>query len=252
MKWYSYLKSNRDNGMDSDVNPVSKGQALMDYEKIDDNNFIVCQKLKYLSFGRFTNYLDFVKHMIKNTPEPQKCYYETIFGDKTQRPYFDIEFYTKSELANGGIWIPEDEADESVRCLVKCILEELQVLTSLENPLLHNKTNILVFTSHSTKEVEGKTVIGDKRSYHIVVEGFCLGNFRENKEFHDRIVKRLPEKWKDIIDHSMYKSLQQFRIVGNTKWQSSRYNVISDELTLNYNFQILGYLRLYQKAIIKE
>jgi hypothetical protein len=227
MKWYTYLKSN------SEVQGP-KGKALMDYENIDANNFIVCQKLKFLSFGRFNNYLDFAKYMLKNTPENQKCYYETIFGDKGQRPYFDIEFYTKKDLDEGGFCIPENEADESVDFLVKCIFNELQDQLGISNPLEINKSHIFVFTSHSTKEVEGIKKIGDKRSYHIVVEGFSVSNYKDNKEFHDRVIKRMPEKWKDIVDHSMYKSLQQFRIVGNTKWQNDRYKILSEELTMNY------------------
>jgi hypothetical protein len=229
MKWYIYLKSN-DLPEEERVVRNSKGGALLDYETYEENNLIVCHKLKFLNFGKFSSYLEFAKYMIKNTPVENRCFYETIFGDKTQRPYFDIEFYTsltgeKPKDGEEGFYLRESEADESVEALVDCILEELKEQTRNENPLSVNKSHILVFTSHKS----------NKKSYHVVVEGFSVGNFKENKEFHDRIMKRMPLGWKDIVDHSMYKSLQQFRIAGNMKWQSNRVKVIDVKLTRSWN-----------------
>jgi len=211
MRWYKYLKTNED----------KIGKALMDHEKIDDNNLVICQKLEYLSFGRFTNYLDFAKHMIKNTPINERCYYETIFGNNRQRLYFDIEFFTSER--DGEVYIPESDADKSIEHLVKIISEELNLITG-NNALKNNKSHILVFTSHAN----------DKRSYHIIVEGYYVVDYKQNKAFHDRVNEKYPEKWRCIIDHSMYKSLQQFRIVNNTKWKDKRYKTLSEELTINY------------------
>jgi hypothetical protein len=215
MKWYKYLKSNDD----------KIGRALLDYEKFEDNNIIICQKLEYLTFGKFINYLDFAKHMIKNTPLHERCYYETIFGNSRQRPYFDIEFYTTRK--EGEVYVPESEADESIRQLISIILEELNIIVNNNkdiNALKNNKSHILVFTSHAE----------DKRSYHIVIEGYSVADFKQNKAFHDKIVEKYPEKWRAVIDHSMYKSLQQFRIVGNTKWKAKRVKTLNDTLTISY------------------
>jgi hypothetical protein len=218
MKWYTYLKTNEE----------KQGKALLDYETLEEDNIIICQKLEFLSFGRFNNYLDFAKHMLKGTSVENRCFYETIFGNKPQRPYFDIEFYTEPHETD--FWLPEEEADESVRKLTTFIIEELNEIVQLpapENALQHNKSHILVFTSHA----------GPKRSYHVVVEGYSVSDYKQNKEFHDRVMKRMPEKWRNIVDHSMYKSIQQFRIVGNTKWKSNRYKTLSDELTVNYKLR---------------
>jgi hypothetical protein len=218
MKWYTYLKSNEE----------KQGKALLDYEVQEEHNIIICQKLEFLSFGKFNNYLDFAKYMLKSTAVENRCFYETIFGNSPQRPYFDIEFYTTAHETE--FWLPEEEADESIRCITKCIIDELTEIIQLpetENVLQHNKSHILVFTSHA----------GPKRSYHVVVEGYSVSGFKQNKEFHDRVMKRMPDKWKNIVDHSMYKSVQQFRIVGNTKWKSNRYKTLSDELTINYKMR---------------
>ena len=229
MKWYIYLKSS-DLSDEEKATRSSRGGALLDYETYEDNNLIVCHKLKFLNFGKFLNYLEFAKYMIKNTPPENRCFYETIFGDKTQRPYFDIEFYVSSDGekpkdGEEGVYIKENEADESVDFLTKCILEELKEQTHNDNPLGLNKSHILVFTSHKAT----------KKSYHVVVEGFSVGNFKENKEFHDRIIKRMPLEWKNIVDHGMYKSLQQFRIAGNMKWQSNRPKILDNKLTKSWN-----------------
>jgi hypothetical protein len=228
MKWYTYLKNNEEG---------KKGSALLDYEILEDNNLVVCHKLKYLNFGRFNTYLEFAKYMIKNTPEENRCFFECIFGDKNQRPYFDIEFYSNEEGVKIGeenheLCLKEEDADESVKCLVQCIFEELSEQTSNENPLKINKSHILVFTSHSLPKPETNTI---KKSYHIIIEGFCVNNYKDNKEFHDRVVRRMPEKWVNIIDHSVYNSLRQLRIVGNMKWQSNRFKILNENLTLNYN-----------------
>jgi hypothetical protein len=203
----------------------------MDYETIEDFNLVICQKLEFLYFGKFNNYLDFSRYMIRETKPHLRCYYETIFGTQSQKPYFDIEFYTDESgkiPKDGSFVLPKEEADQSVICLLDCIEKELRSLTNFTNesksPLSLNSSHILVFTSH----------LENKRSYHVVVEGFSFSNYKENKEFHDRLMKSMPDKWKNIVDHSMYKSLQQFRIVGNTKFNSSRYKSLSQSLTRNF------------------
>ncbi len=220
MKWYNYLKPQVDN--------PEKKQALLDFETVENFNLIICQKLLHLYFGKFDNYIEFAKHMLKNTAPENRCYYETIFGDRAQKPYFDIEFLI-NESKDGSFFLPESEADQSVKCLIRCIFEQINEILETDNGLKINKSHILVFTSHV--EHEGKCV---KKSYHIVVEGFYLNNYKENKEFHDRVMKKMPLNWRDIVDHSMYKSLQQFRIVNNTKWKQNRFKTLNQDLTLNY------------------
>lgn len=216
MKWYTYLKNNEDD--------TKKDKALLECETLEDFNLVVSHKLKYMTFGRFNNYLDFAKYFVTQVPNEKKCFYEIIFGNKIQKIYFDIEFYTSP---NDDIYVPEDEADKSVSFLVECINDEISEILNVKNPLSLNDSHIFVFTSH--KE--------NKKSYHVVVEGFSVTNFKENKEFHDRVIRRVPDKWKNIVDHGMYKSVQQFRIVGNTKFESNRYKILNNLMTKNqYGF----------------
>jgi hypothetical protein len=216
MKWYNYLNSKSGTDFNS--------KSLYDNETIENENIVVCQKLKFLYFGKFENYLQFGRHMIKETKAEDRCYYEVIPGNKPQKIYFDIEFLTDDKInepiisfEDGSLVLPTIQADESIKLLVKIISEEIPSLS-------YNKSHILVFSSH--KE--------NKRSYHIVVEKFALPDHKNNKLFHDKIVEKLPEQWKNIIDHSMYKSSQQFRTVGSCKFGTNRYKVLNENLTLNF------------------
>jgi len=213
MKWYKFLNRQQD--------PRNIGSSLQENETIEKENLIVCQKLKYLAFGKFGNYLDFVKYMLFETILQQRCFYELIPGNSPQKPYFDIEFYVSEDIdeptyLEGKLILPTKEADESIIQIVKLLQEELPSLTT-------NRSHIFVFTSHKDP----------KRSYHIVAEGFCFPDNKSNKLFSEKIRKRLPERWQNIIDTSMYKSSQQFRIAGSCKFETDRFKVLNNELTIN-------------------
>jgi hypothetical protein len=213
MKWYPFLNKQED--------PKNKGKALYENITVEKNNIIICQKLKYLSFTCFPNYLDFVKYMLLETPQELRCFYELIPGNSPQKPYFDIEFFTSKSISNpeyidGQLVLPENEADEAICELVQLVQNEIP-------PLSSNKSHILVFTSHKD----------NKRSYHIVVEGFHFSDNKSNKLFSEKIRKNMRQSWQGIIDTSMYKSMQQFRITGCCKHETSRFKVISKELTVN-------------------
>jgi hypothetical protein len=214
-RWYPFLNKQQDT--------KNKGKSLHEHEIIEKDNLIICQKLKFLQFSLFKNYLHFVNYMIKNTVKEQRCFYELIPGSAPQKPYFDIEFYVSDDIEenktiDGKLFLPSIEADQSIEELVRIVKEEIPDLST-------NKSHVFVFTSH--KET--------KRSYHVVVEGFCFSDNKSNKIFCENVMKKLPEKWKGIIDTSMYKSSQQFRIAGNCKFGTDRFKTLNEKLTLNWN-----------------
>jgi hypothetical protein len=211
MKWYSYLKNSVDDKKD-------KYSVLKECETIESDNMIICWQTDYRKFTKFINYLEFARFMVKDTKTEERCFYEVIDGEKSQRPYFDID------LSPTGINLSLEEADESIKCLVQQIYLEINEIMGIDNCLVTNNSHILVFTSHST----------EKLSYHVIVEGFSVSNYKENRAFFERVVNRMPEKWKKIVDHSMYKSIQQFRIAFNTKFKTTRYKTLNHSLSLNY------------------
>lgn len=215
MKWYKYLIRQQD--------VKNKGMSLMENETIEKNNLIVCWKRQNIGFGKFNSYLDFVKYMLFETEKGNRCFYELISGSSAQKPYFDIEFYVSDSIIepqelgpNNEFTLPTQQADESIEKLVNLIEEELP-------PLSTNRSHIFVFTSH--KDL--------KRSYHIVVEGFHFSDNKSNKLFSEKIRKRMPEHWQNIIDTSMYKSSQQFRITGSCKFGTKRFKTLHSGLTRN-------------------
>jgi hypothetical protein len=212
-RFYSFLNKQQD--------VKFKGMALNENETIEKDNLVVCLKLKHLSFTKFNNYLDFAKYMIKNTMKENRCFYELIPGNTSQKPYFDIEFYVskrlkEAQVIDNELTLPEKEADEAIKTLVELIQEEIPELST-------NRSHIFVFTSHKD----------NKRSYHIVIEGFCFSDNKSNKLFSQKIVKKLPEQWRGIVDASMYKSSQQFRIVGSCKYGTERFKTLNSDLTVN-------------------
>lgn len=212
-RWYSFLNKQHD--------PKHKGASLHEHEVLEKDNLIICQKLKYLSFGKFNNYLEFAKYMIKNTSKENRCFYELIPGSASQKPYFDIEFYVSKDISepkiiDSELILPEHEADLAIEEMLKLIQEEIP-------PLKDNRSHIFVFTSHKDT----------KRSYHIVIEGYCFSDNKSNRLFSEKIVRNLPEKWRGIVDSSMYKSSQQFRIAGSCKFGTDRFKTLNEALTIN-------------------
>jgi len=215
MKWYNFLNRQFD--------PKNTGKSLTENEMIEKDNLIVCQKCKFLKFGKFRNYLDFVKYMLNSSTLDDRCFYEVIPGSSPQKPYFDIEFYVSDgirepEHIDGQLILPTYQADLAIKEMVQIIREELPSFQGGAS-----NSHIFVFTSHKDP----------KRSYHIVVEGFCFADNKSNRLFGEKVRKRMSEDWKGIIDTSMYKSTQQFRVVGSCKYGTDRFKVINESLTIN-------------------
>ena len=75
--------------------------------------------------------------------------------------------------------------------------------------------DILVYSSHGE----------NKRSFHIVVRGYCHVNNVEASSLYSLIMKQFPDdlkRYAATIDRSVYSSKQQFRMLGSQKRQSNR------------------------------
>lgn len=242
-RWYNYFS--HDERRAGDPHRV----ALMDVEgkDIEKNNLMVCQQVECRYFTRFNTFMDFGLFMRSKVNEERRCFYEMIVGSMPQKPYFDCEADLKIDDVSAGNTnldgsavnstqdanntnkneqgelterkrptFTKEEADAAIKSIIEAIL-------TLIPEIRKGQGSILVFTSHSMK----------KRSYHIIVDGWSNLNFKENRAFHDEVNKQVPERWRDIIDHSMYKSLQQLRIVGCHKWQDNREKTLSD-MSVNF------------------
>ena len=180
--------------------------SLVTNEKLEDNNLIVCQELesrRYTYFKSFSYFCDF----FHQSPEENKCFYELLTSNKPRKPYFDIDMEIKS--------IENFNQKDMIKKLKKII-----------HDMIGKDNKILVFSSHTEK----------KYSYHIIIDGVYLQNYKETEIFFDRIYDKLDSIYKPYFDRSVYKSIQQFRIIGSHKYQKNNTKKIEKDLCYNFTY----------------
>lgn len=177
-----------------------KGEdSLMNHcKKLDLENILVCQELESRKYAKFKNFATFSK-FFHSTPEHQRCFYEMIRSEIPRKPYFDID-------------LPE-EKDFDINKLKDILIE-----------LLGDKTKILVFTSHTET----------KKSYHLVIDNLAFSDHKQLQNFYEKTVEKLDESDREYVDGSVYKSVQQFRMVGSQKYLKSNTKILAPDLSHNY------------------
>lgn len=204
IRWYKFLN-----------NPEKDKRCLLnDTLKIEDHNIIVSQNLKNMHFAKFENHTEFLKYQ-RSVPPHDNCFYE-VMTEKTQRkPYFDIDI-KKSSL----------KQDDNGIEIIKNIKENI-IAVILENAGEEyvKKAQLLVYTSHTDAKI----------SYHIVVHGLYLKNHKECKNFFEKVSDKTEFKYKNYIDCSVYKTVQQLRILGSNKYFKKNTKVLSMSLSENFS-----------------
>lgn len=224
-RWY-FLLNSRNKG-DDDTKPEKKNKmkGLLDDYSISDvrKKLLVAIPPKSLLddelkseflFTIFDSYIEFGKYQL-NIPESRRGFFELIL-DGFQKPHFDID-----------INITEHDVDtDKIRDIV---VESIITVLKEKEVTLDLTRDILIFTSHGAK----------KRSYHIIIDHYCHIDNDDAKGFYDAVVEKFkqilpisyyeqvhlltkPELISKWIDHNVYKSKQQFRIVGSQKPGSGR------------------------------
>lgn len=176
--------------------------------------FVVCynpsEKERY--YDVFTSYLEFCEFFETLAPE-DRVFTEIIQGDRRQRPHFDID---------SDIYRPVPKVSESKTYQVleteaachACNLADAQaalrmVVANLQKhiPGLDLARDLIICSSPDPVKV----------SYHIIVDHWCCANNDEAGELYRRCVADLPEPLRILVDHSVYKPNQQFRLLGSQK-----------------------------------
>lgn len=163
--------------------------------------------LRLYSF--FTSYIQFAKFQL-DMRETDRCFYEIIFGEASQKPHFDIDIDDPN--------IVGDNVRDSVITSILSVLSEKGVTIELARDLL-------IYTSHGKNKI--------KQSYHIVINNYCHLNNLEAKAFYEAVTKTLPEDIKKWVDHAVYGKTQQFRVVGSQKIGSGRIKTLNNTFTYN-------------------
>jgi hypothetical protein len=178
----------------------SKEMALMTSIKFTNDQFLICLGINNSRFyASFPNFKSLYLYQRSTIPD-FRCFYEIIQGDKLQKPHFDID--VEGDLSRADVL--RDNVIEAIMSILPDI--------SLEN-------DILVFSSH------GET----KRSYHIVVDNWYHANNLEAKELYNRVAAKIANH--EGLDHSVYSSVQQFRLLGSTKHDKERFKIIENVFT---------------------
>lgn len=196
--WYPNLTFNHENGLLRNV-------------KTTDDYIIIChQGEEYRKFAMFTPLYSFATFLLKQS-EKNRCYYEVIQGHVNQKPYFDIDIDVNQDNSIG-----LEDSKKLIEDITESILEDKRI----------KKSDIMIFSSHGPS----------KYSYHIVINNWCLPDYYSNKVYCNKVIDRVKNVNKKYIDDVMYKSIQQFRTYGSTKFGKERFKILESEhpnLTVN-------------------
>lgn len=150
----------------------------------------------------YNNYVDFYESLTY-IPIDRRCCYEKIIGSYLQKPHFDVDISLEEyPFINDEIF--QEILDELITAIDTTLLEK-----GVEIDLFKD---VLVFTSHNNK----------KKSCHVVIDHYVHSNNNEAKGFYQDVTNRMDSDYKQFIDDAVYKSTQDFRIMGNQKYGSNR------------------------------
>lgn len=195
MRWYKYLNS--------------CDQSLLSREMITRDMIPICNEgvrgREYSSF-RFSEIYNYAISL----DDKNRNLFEIIMCNRHQKPYFDVDIDLEDTST---IHTKEQKLAIAER------LPETIIDSTLEKFPQINKKDVLVFNSHSNK----------KRSFHIIVDNWCVNNNVSNRKFFDTVMENVPGPWLVYIDNSMYKSIQQFRLFMSSKYLANRHKQFDSE-----------------------
>jgi hypothetical protein len=140
-------------------------------------------------------------------PIKQRNFYEVIYA-QPQKPKFDLEINSK-ELSFD-LW----------NYYVDTIIDTIYKV--------YGNIEITEYTSHDPKK---------KWSTHIVVQDYIVADNKEANKFIRHVINALPTTdILQIIDLSVYKSIQMFRLDGSTKIGEFRYKYKKGQNKISENF----------------
>ena len=155
-------------------------------------------------FHTFSSYLEFYR-FDKLLNDTHRNFFEVIFPFP-QKLYFDID-------------VKEDVTGEIGLRVYQRVISICAELIPL-NPT----RDILVFSSNGV----------NRSSYHVVINNWCVSDNKQAEYFYNQVIDKLalsPEDTKTV--DKLYKSIQQYRIVGSQKEGSGRPKQLLSSFILN-------------------
>lgn len=184
-RWYPRLTSDHEFGL------------LRFYPVLPQDSLLICkQGEEYRSFSLFEPLYLFAREILQQSVS-NRTFYEVILGDRYQKPYFDIDI---------DMLLPDEDIVKLLSSIKKSLFDQDKRIS---------EKDVVVFSSHGT----------NKMSFHIVVDHWCFPDVDANRFFCNKVIdgisSALPTK--KYIDSAVYKSIQQFRTFGSTKYGQDRF-----------------------------
>lgn len=118
---------------------------------------------------------------------PNRRFFHEVLRDK-RRVYFDIDSKENMNLTND--------------CLIALMKSVKQEITRLTGKEVVNSKDFIILESHNDV----------KKSYHLIMPHFVCNNHLQISEFAKKCCSSLDKQFQDMIDLSIYKKVQLFRM----------------------------------------
>lgn len=194
IRWYSYLREDKDGMFKYIPKQSCRNKLIVCKTGVDDSRH----------YAMFDSFIDFGRYYYPLSPQ-EKTFFEVAL-DYAIKPYFDIDQpkdYNSDDNVN---------PDDVVRDLWKAI----ESVASTKDVQFSLSKDICLYCSSNAK----------KQSFHLVINNWCFTNYQEAKAFAKCVVSKMSAKYMKWVDMKVYKSLQQFRMIGSSKPGAERYKVL--------------------------
>jgi len=167
-------------------------------------------------FAVFDSYVELFLYQNRYKPA-EKNFYEIIIGKFPQKPHFDIDI-KEDEIENFGDSLDSNKDLDSFAKAVKDNLIEcaIKVCSSVRTNI-DISHDVLVYQSHSRAHHDKQ-----KRSFHVVLHHYCHADHHQAAAFYKRVIDEMKPEFANYVDHSVYSSRQNFRLLGHQKINSNR------------------------------
>lgn len=218
--------------------------VLSKYNLTDLSKMVVLRNEANQNFIVFKTRSDFSK-WYAGRDLPLEGYHEVIAGDLPQRLKFDIDAHIDDiaclpdlDITNGDgdadvicnitddsdisdlldeFDLEPDDPNESKICafmklLINVILDELYVAYYDTENIYPTEADLIVTESSGA----------GKYSFHIITKNHYVMDVSEAKGFTARVMDNIPKAYHKLVDISVNKSLQNFRLLNSSKLKSDR------------------------------
>lgn len=155
---------------------------------------------------------------IRSLPIEERCCYEIIPTEYADENIQDSDLIDNEYIRNHptvqnphfDVDIDSNKNDENFKSLdIETLGNNTKdaLIAAIHYVMLSQNVHLFIYSSHRN----------DKRSYHIVINGFYHNTPKEAATFYKLVIEHIPDHLKKYLDHSVYKQNQQFRLLGNHK-----------------------------------